>query len=648
MKHVRSLLWLAALLCTIPMITKAQVPPGENDANLSELLYRPIKPTAKIMEGEEPSRQQKPVANPALRSNVNVRALRAAPKWNRITDSKTELISVDNLQLLPPNKVTVMKGNMPAFCTTPTVTIGCCGYTIKDQAANKNLFYASPASVFGNEADARTYAESLTPKVPFFMPFTNSKVYPAGAWIYDSGSGHGSVDFLKTSDAYGPGIDPTFGVYASASGKVVTAMWDAFFGNVVIIEHTGSDGTLYRTGYFHLRGGFDHDVQNAKNTPVSDPSNKDARDTKYKKFANLPNPSKLLWGTNEQKLKVKAGDQVYAGQQIAWSGNTGFGGAGWGLNQDGTPSDPNTANNHLHFMLWIKSPNPSTGVDWMEVDAYGVYAKADNSNIDCYDIGANSAFNRFFAPFYPSFHNVPVEHITRYWGYYTSMGMALQTLSVHKSGNKYLASGSFQYGLPSQWYCRINMSATQYQQYFDEYYGKGYIPRQISVTNDNSGNPLFTVIWKQRGGENFAAVHNVTDDAYAAKWKTYVEQGKMRVTEHVVYYVGGKRYHAGVFGSSNPGGFYMYYGMNTTDFAKKFDEMNKAGLMTVNVNVEENGNQNNVGGLWWPKSKAYYSYMNMSPADYQTKFNDLTGQGFQLYRIQGYDNSSRFAAIWMK
>ncbi len=643
MKHLSSVVWLATcLLSTTPVIVKAQQPAGENEANLSELLYRPIKPTAKIMEGPEPSRQ---VATPP--GAVNVRNLRAAPKWNLAADNSTRQISIDNLQLLPDKKVvTLKKADAPAYCTPPTVTIGCCSYSIKDEVAGKSLLYASPAAVFSNENDARTFAQSLSPKVPFFLPYTNSKVYPAGAWKYDNGSGHGSVDFLKTSDAYGPGIDPTFGVYASAAGKVVTAMWDPFFGNVVIIEHKAADGTSYRTGYFHLRGGFDHDVANAKVINVKDPNDKDARDTKYKKFANLPNPSQLLWGTNAQKLKVKAGDNVYAGQQIAWAGNTGFGGAGWGLNQDGTPTNPNTANNHLHFMLWIKSPG--TGADWMEVDPYGVYATSESSNSACYEIGANGAFNRFFAPFYPSFHNVPVQYITQYWGYYTGMGMALQTLSVHKSGNQYFASGSFQHGLPGAWYCRINMNSNQYQQYFDEYYGKGYIPRQISVTNDNAGNPLFTAIWQKRGNESFAAVHNVTDEVYAAKWKTYVEQQKMRVTEHVVYYAGGKRYHAGVFGSNNPGGFYMYYGMNANDFVKKFDELNKAGLMTVNVNIEENGSQNNVGGLWWPRNKAYYSYMNMSPADYQAKFTDLSAQGYQLFRVQGYDNSSHFAAIWMK
>lgn len=640
MKHLTSLVLLAVFSIT-PLIVKAQQPAGENEANLSELLYRSIKPTAKIMEGTEPSRQVSP-----SRGSVNVRNLRAAPKWNLAADNSSRPINIDNLQLLPGKAITVKKADAPLYCTPPTVTIGCCSYNIKDEAANKNLLYASPAAVFSNEADARTFAQSLAPKVPFFLPYTNSNVYPAGAWKYDDGSGHGSVDFLKTADAYGPGIDPTFGVYASASGKVVTAMWDNFFGNVVIIEHKAADGTLYRTGYFHLRGGFDHDVAKAKVIPVSDPSNQNARDTKYKKFANLPNPSTQLWGTNAQQLKVKAGDNVLAGQQIAWSGNTGFGGAGWGLNPDGTPINPNTGNNHLHFMLWVKSPG--AGADWMEVDAYGVYATSDNSNSSCYEVGANSGFNRFFAPFYPSFHNVPVQYITRYWGYYTGMGMALQTLSVHKSGNQYLASGSFQYGLPAAWYCRINMNSTQYQQYFDEYYAKGYIPRQIAVTNDNAGNPLFTVIWQQKGNENFAAVHNATDEVYAAKWKTYAEQQKMRVTEHVVYYVGGKRYHAGVFGSKNPGGFYMYYGLNASDFTKKFDELNKAGLMTVNVNIEENGSQNNVGGLWWPRNKDYYSYMNMSPADYQTRFTQLAAQGYQLFRIQGYDNSSRFAAIWMK
>lgn len=322
--------------------------------------------------------------------------------------------------------------------------------------------------------------------MPFYLSYSDSKVNPGGGWLYDNGNSHGSVDYSKSSDAYGPGIDPTFNVLASAGGKVIAADWNDLFGNYIIIDHTASNGAKYRTGYFHLRDGFDHDLSKAKNVKVTSGS-ATSRDTLYVLFANKPNPSQLLWGTNAQKMKVKVGDNVNAGQPIAFAGNTGYGGAGWGLDNNGNPTNANTANNHLHFMLWIKSPTNSNSVTWLEVDPYGVYSKNTSDNADCYQPGYNKAFHRFFAPFYPSFYNVPVEYIINHWDYYTGMGMALQTLSVHKSNNRYLASGAFDTGLPNEWYCRINMSGAQYQQYFNEYNSKGFIPRQISTTKEGAG-----------------------------------------------------------------------------------------------------------------------------------------------------------------
>jgi hypothetical protein len=642
---------LIAISLLLSANCKAQQPAGENDANLSELLYRPNKPTAKVLEGNEASLMKATPVPAGTAARINTARFTKAPLWNQqVAIPLNRQLEVDNIPLQPTGTTPVkaLSGTVPAFCTTPTVTIGCCWYVLKDEYNNKNVNYANPAAVFNNnESDARAYAQSLQPAMPFYVPFTNSNVYPIGGWQYDNGSGHGSVDYVKTSNAYGTGIDPTFGVYAAAPGRVVSTVWDDLNGNTVIIEHTAPNGTKYRTGYFHMRNGFDHDIQNAKKIAVKDASIKDARDTKYRKYAYMPNPSPLMWGTDAQKLKVKAGDLVSAGQLLGYSGNTGYGGAGWGLNPDGTFIDPTTGNNHLHFMLWIKSPNPATGVDWMEVDPYGVYSKIKD-NTDCYDIGANSGFNRFFAPFYASFHNVPVQHILRYWGYYTGMGMALQTLSVHKKGSNYLASGSFQYGLPSTWTCRINMTADQYQQYYNQNSSLGFVPRQISVTN-TGGSPLFTVIWRKKGAnENAVAVHNIDDATWKARWKTLVEQQKMRVSEHVAYQVNGKRLHAAVFVNENPGGFYEYDGLSTGDFNKKFDDLHKAGYMTININAEELGNQTAFGGVWWPKNKSYYAFYNLSPTEYQNKFSSLGAEGYQLFRIQGYADSGLFSAIWMK
>jgi hypothetical protein len=38
----------------------------------------------------------------------------------------------------------------------------------------------------------------------------------------------------------------------------------------------------------------------------------------------------------------------------------------------------------------------------------------------------------------------------------------------------------------------------------------------------------------------------------------------------------------------------------------------------------------------------------MTSSDYQSKFTQYTSQGYRLMKVQGYQNSSRFAAIWSK
>ena len=100
--------------------------------------------------------------------------------------------------------------------------------------------------------------------------------------------------------------------------------------------------------------------------------------SKYKKFAYKPNPSKLSWGKESQKIKVKVGQTVKAGQIIGWAGNTGSGGIGIILDDNGNfKSSTKSYNVHLHFTLRIKD---SKG-NWINIDPYGVYNK--KSGIDC-------------------------------------------------------------------------------------------------------------------------------------------------------------------------------------------------------------------------------------------------------------------------
>lgn len=544
---------------------------------------------------------------------------------------------------------------LQSFCTPPDITLPgskCCSYGIKDQLNNINVAYRQPYHVFTAGTDsqreqaAQAFAGTVRASMPMFLPYKNSHVTTGQGWIYDNGSFHGAIDFVRTNAQVG--VDPTFGVYAVADGKVVTVLWDDLLGNTVVIEHKAPNGDLYRTAYMHLRDGFDHDLAMARAMPSGDHYDANGnvnRPYKYYLFAHKANPNPLWWGTNSQTIQVNVGDTVSAGQFIAWSGNTGSGGAGNGLDDNGNPYDTATANNHLHLMTTVPDPRPAYPNDWIQVDPFGVYAKASTG---CYDLLDDTKFVRLFAPFYPSFHNVPVAIVSKYFGYYPGMGLALQTLSLHRNGSDVLASGSFQYGLPSQWYARFYMTGADFQNWFNQYSSQGYRPREISVTPDSNGDPRFNVIWKKLAGEGYYTYFGLTDAQWQQKWNEHVVNGGMIPDEHVAYDTNSGARHAAVFISSPKPAFYEYHYMSSTTFNSIFAALNAQGFRQTNMDVEEIGGGRYYGGIWRKIPGAWITLYGMTAQDYQTNFDNYTAQGYRLYRIRGYADSDRFAAIWTK
>jgi murein DD-endopeptidase MepM/ murein hydrolase activator NlpD len=388
--------------------------------------------------------QAAPVPEQALPKPRSVRAPARATFWNRpeakaALTSKLTLGALDGklaaraaalkpVSLSPPAPAA---GACEPVQLTESPDCGCASYLMPDQVASGNIsnWYLQPLHAFGSEQSARNFAATVTASLPLVYPFHDPSVHTAQGWFYGDGTYHGAIDFSKSTDQYGSGIDPTFAVHAAADGKVISVFGDAWSGNIVILEHVAPNGQKYRTSYFHLRNGYTHDLLNAKLTVAgSDPSSKPAR---YRKFAYLTSPSKQLWGTDQQKILVKPGDEVKRGQQLAWSGDTGPGGAGAGLNLDGTPLDPNTGNNHLHFMTAV--PDPLQTGSWVQVDPFGVYGPLTNpQGANCYELSAGPAYDRLMAPFPPSFHDLPLDTFLDYWGYYTGMNMVLQTLMIER------------------------------------------------------------------------------------------------------------------------------------------------------------------------------------------------------------------------
>jgi murein DD-endopeptidase MepM/ murein hydrolase activator NlpD len=302
----------------------------------------------------------------------------------------------ENVVLLPRKHVTLD----PKFIDPMTGGDGNLRYPFVD-ADGTVQEYATPGaftSPVNDETKAKALVLNLKPQMYMAAPRPawplNFDINVAAGWFYTDTTKpknselHGAIDYTRDFAELDGKRDPSFEVCAVTTGKVVARFWDNLTGNTIIIEHVAANGTKYRSIYCHLRNGPEADAANALSIPFDAAT--DNLQRRYHRFTTLGTRPALWWGTNSQTMMVKSGDMVNLGQQIGWAGNTGYGGAGGGLNMDGTPKSPNFANVHLHLFFAV----PMGLNEWMLIDPYGVY----DSAVYAYGFGNDSAYTRFFQP----------------------------------------------------------------------------------------------------------------------------------------------------------------------------------------------------------------------------------------------------------
>ena len=526
---------------------------------------------------------------------------------------------------------------------------------------------------------AKAFASGAHARLPFVEPFDpsdlphGSTISVASGWYYgfsgsspgtttgnDADHGHAGIDY--TRGPLQPGENPSYKVHAVAAGQVIFADWTELSGNVIVIAHTAPDGTSYRSMYMHLRNGAKHDLAKALLAPLTKlPSGKPdmtVRVTRYRVYAdaqkkiadqNGGTPKELYWGTETQKLKVGVGDPVEAGQFLAWTGDTGDGGAGDALD----PGNPGqfysgsqaTGNNHLHLYFAVKHPDPALTSHWILVDPYGIYNQASGG---CYaDVMSVRDYPLFFAPFHSSFNAVRLDVFSRYFSYYPGMGRALQTLSIHDHSGTWLASGSFQAGLPSQWKAGFFETEAQYESSKKQFEKDGMRPRQVSI-NVSGGELRYTTLWQaQKAGEKVHLFTKLSDAEMTQKWNTLIKNGHYRIEDHFGYTVNGVAYHAAIFIDDGHHDFYYPYNYGSADFKKFIDELPK-GYQPVTTDLEDFPWGRRLGGLFMPRSGTWHVKWGLSPTEYQDRYTEYARDGFVLERVQGYNNSSEYLGVWRK
>ena len=491
-------------------------------------------------------------------------------------------------------------------------------------------------SAFATEEDAYNFLNALRPKMPFYLPFRHPDVRLSQGYFYDSGTWHGSLDYGRTGVTEGE--DATFGVYAMAPGVVVDVLWSDNGGNSVYIMHTAPDGTQYMSRHIHMRNGKDHDLQQALNY--------NCQSDKCQRVQNFAEdyPDHPAWGTNAHTIQVVPGQQVSAGQLIGWAGNSGVGGAGSGLNDDGSPQSP-SANIHLHCSILVE--HPSEADTFIIIDPYGVYGKADSDG--CYDFLQDTPFARFFAPFYPTFHGLPIEVYSHYSSYYIDMGRTLQTRSIHRKDNGLRVSGSFQHGIPGAWRARSYMTVSTLQEKANQYYADGFIMRETNVVLDGAGNPRYNCIWRElEPGESIKHKAAMTPSQWSDNWQDFVVNGPYTVEDYFGYMVNGSERRSALYTTALSGGFYSHRNLTSSAMQDVFDQRFEEGYFPTSFSATEFPSGVRYSGMFHPVSGCWVLHWGLTHSQYQTVASSLFAKGYRLHRIQGYLNSTRYLAIFKR
>jgi len=525
-------------------------------------------------------------------------------------------------------------------CVDPVERIDCCTYTLTEGAdgSSDQVTYYSTQDMYADDNSAALAKREIYAQVPLYLPYTNGDVKLSHAWIYNGADRrpHGSFDYSKTTES---GQDPSFRVRSIASGRVVAKYWDEWHGNVLVIEHNDIGDIEYRSFYFHLRNGKTNDISMAKTrTNADDPGS--SRE-KYKKFANLDNPSDLWWGTNSHAIPVNVGDQVWAQRQIAWSGNTGPGGAGAGLNNDGMPNNTTTANNHLHFMVAVRDPT-LTGGEWLYVDFYGVYEQQSSG---CYDLLDNTLYDRLVAPFYPFFHGVDLGVFNYYLYYYGQMGRSPSTLTVQQPGNGAIAAGAFKTGTTS-WYVYDYLTANDFEDKWTTLIGDDFRLVDRTVTLDTQNVPRHNGIFRPDTINDWFSFGRLTTNEYVDQFDMLTEDG-YDLVDFFGYHEGNTDRIAAIF-VPTPGGFFHEGLLSSNDFKTTTNNYAEDGWLPVDVNVMEMAGGTYLSAIYRQTGDGRMVHWGMSAAEYQQWMDFYRSDGWDLEVVQNYADGDRYAAIWSK
>ncbi len=201
------------------------------------------------------------------------------------------------------------------------------------------------------------------------------------------------------------------------------------------------------------------------------------------------------------------------------------------------------------------------------------------------------------------------------------------------------------------WEARHGLTANQYQDTFNQLTATGYQPVLVDGY-DAGGQPNFAAIFQKGQDSAFVARHNLTATQYQQAFDQYVAQG-YTLDWVSGYGQGAQDLYAAIFRKhSSPPAWQARHAMSAAQYQQFFDQMTQQGYKLDLVCGYGVAGQDRYAAIFRkiPNPAAWVAHHAMTADQYQQTFNQLVNQGYRLELVSAYSFSGndRFAAIWTK
>jgi hypothetical protein len=197
------------------------------------------------------------------------------------------------------------------------------------------------------------------------------------------------------------------------------------------------------------------------------------------------------------------------------------------------------------------------------------------------------------------------------------------------------------------WRARHGLTATQYQQTFDQLVGQGYRLTDVSGYSV-AGQDHYAGIWEQRVSPPWQARHGLTAAQYQQTFDQLVGQGYRLVLVNG-YGIAGQDRYAAIWEKSAAPPWQARHGLTATQYQQTFDQLVGQGYRLIHVSGYTVGGLDQYAAIWEQSAgPPWQARHGLTAAQYQQSFDQFVGQGYRLVRVSGYnfDGQDHYAAIW--